>query len=762
MKLRRMTALVLVCVLLLPLVGCGKEENGENPPAESSNIKTNIFNGTELNLPKGIELLTWIQPYWDADAQTLTCVGSEQRVSEDVSDAFITAYSLVSLSPDGTSSVTGIGLAEGDFIEYGTVLAGESVFTVRSADGSRRVLCLSTDSGEGKYSDDVRTFFSSSSASVIDATRDTDGDFVLLSGDDTLLVIAPDWSIRCALSVPANGASVSLATSADGNVYVVCTQLGAQEMRFYQLRKDQSELSDAVSVPGAQIAFGSGFDYCYSTEEGIYGKNIPDDLPELLVDYQNSGIQMALSTLWCAADRDTMFFLRFDPMNFTQTPVLYQRGEDVELSSSTILRVGMANNISLPYMMKAAIADFNQTHYDCQIEIDEYDASDGGIDRLTLDIVTGIYQPDILIGYSSARYLTTSVEKGYYRDLRPYLENDDLINPGNLFDSVERAFDDGKGGIWGLTANITLDMLIAERENSGVLADRGYYTGTELLDYIDTLPDGAEFLAGMTQEKAVLLLFGKGGCYEFIDGDTCSFDSPEFVRYLQYVKSLLTEEEYQTVSLYAGLDPMEISKARQDGKIIAVDTYINSIESFVQHEIFFGTKDWIPIGYPVAEERAGAGIQVSSLYAFLITSFCEKPDLAWELLRSFFTDEDGQSGLPALKSQFRSQAEPFLAMEYVWYYDYGGISRKKRADAAFTEADLERPGIITDFTEEDYERYATMVDGAGQSILEQIRNKEIGDIIKEELSAFLGGVGSPEDCAKKIQSRVGIWLAEHK
>ena len=37
---------------------------------------------------------------------------------------------------------------------------------------------------------------------------------------------------------------------------------------------------------------------------------------------------------------------------------------------------------------------------------------------------------------------------------------------------------------------------------------------------------------------------------------------------------------------------------------------------------------------------------------------------------------------------------------------------------------------------------------------------EISSIIREEISAFFAGVGSAEDCAAKIQSRVSIWLAD--
>ncbi|MCR5682925.1 MAG: hypothetical protein K6G29_10805, partial [Clostridiales bacterium] len=39
---------------------------------------------------------------------------------------------------------------------------------------------------------------------------------------------------------------------------------------------------------------------------------------------------------------------------------------------------------------------------------------------------------------------------------------------------------------------------------------------------------------------------------------------------------------------------------------------------------------------------------------------------------------------------------------------------------------------------------------------------EVASIIREEISSFLGGVGTAEDCAKKIQSRMSIWLAENR
>ena len=41
-------------------------------------------------------------------------------------------------------------------------------------------------------------------------------------------------------------------------------------------------------------------------------------------------------------------------------------------------------------------------------------------------------------------------------------------------------------------------------------------------------------------------------------------------------------------------------------------------------------------------------------------------------------------------------------------------------------------------------------------------NEELGEIVNEEISALSAGVSTPEDCAKKIQSRASLWLAENR
>ncbi|MBQ3860512.1 MAG: hypothetical protein II779_08280, partial [Clostridia bacterium] len=64
------------------------------------------------------------------------------------------------------------------------------------------------------------------------------------------------------------------------------------------------------------------------------------------------------------------------------------------------------------------------------------------------------------------------------------------------------------------------------------------------------------------------------------------------------------------------------------------------------------------------------------------------------------------------------------------------------------------------FTKEDADRIVAELDRAGKPITKMIP-AAVQENVAEEISTYHGGLGSAEDCAGKIQSRVSIWLAEH-
>ena len=192
--------------------------------------------------------------------------------------------------------------------------------------------------------------------------------------------------------------------------------------------------------------------------------------------------------------------------------MLYLRGEDVDLSNARILHLAYANTGLTTGQIKA-VTDFNRTHSDCQVVIDDYTEFDDGFNRLSLDVVSGVYKPDILLGVVGtgfAGYITTAAEHGFYTDLSPYLDHDPLVNRDNLFDSVERVFDNGNGGIWGLTANISVSLTFSTAENLSEYAAQGYWTLADLMNFIESLPDGFVYSEKLTQNTMTGLVYLRG------------------------------------------------------------------------------------------------------------------------------------------------------------------------------------------------------------------------------------------------------------
>ena len=192
------------------------------------------------------------------------------------------------------------------------------------------------------------------------------------------------------------------------------------------------------------------------------------------------------------------------------------------------------------------------------------------------------------------------------------------------------------------------------------------------------------------------------------------------------------------------------------GELIAAETTLAGWETFSKMAGPFLSKDWCAVGYPSPIERAGAGIAVSSLFAVVITKDCADPDAAWDLIRTFFEPTDDLN-LPTLRSDFRAVMESRYDTCALWYNSYGGMSAKWK----IREEEMERPGIIVDTTPEDAAKWEAIAESAGIPLRLTYLSEELKEILHEEISFFLGGVGSAEDCAAKIQSRASILLSEN-
>lgn len=773
-----------LCATAMLFAGCGGnaavDETERNAEEETAVVLGGIYEAEKIAVPEGIQPLSAAEPVRGGDGSLLwlgSGGGSVWAVvrSEDPADG-------------DTCESWPVPLAEGEDLLKGAFSGERLVFLSRDGDGA--VALKVFDRTEGT----CETLFPldevlPGAGEVKGPAADREG-VVALARGNTAAAISPDGNRLGQVSF--GGRLIALTAGESGFVLV---QEEGNRITASLADFEKGALRHTTDLPGGTflVAGGRGYDLYYVADDGVYGLMLGDEeAGELLLHYVNSGMNGQNCSLLTAFDAVSLFFLETSGEKWI--PVLRGKGEDRTLEDVEVLTLACdTTRIPMPAHIAARIADFNATHPDAYVKVEDYascntrENPNAGEEKLARDLVTGVAKPDILFGYPRLRYMRQVYKHGLYMDLLPLLEADPVYRAEDLFDSVRRAFDDGEGGMWGIAPTFNLTMAYtAARETIAPYAEQGYWTLEQLTDFAESLPEGIPPMQTWCQNYYGPLV--NGGFMEFIDREagTCFFDSPAFVRYLKYAAALPTYDAYNMRYKFASMNDGELATCLRAGELAGAVTFgFGSIADFIGMTGFFGTEDWAMIGMPAPEERYGAGNRVDANSVSVITSRCKNPDLAWELIRSFFTGSESadNDGFSSFRSQLRERAAgknvlgmnvwssmtgeyawtPFCPYDadFIWYYDGTAEVRMKDPDEPLTEDMLTKPGFVTDFSEEDFIRLERLLDTAGMpfSVMDL---DEDWMIVREEMSAMFAGTGTPESCAAKIQSRVSIWLAENQ
>ena len=416
--------LVLLFATLTFFSGCGKkEESGKEAETDKTNWKTNIFNEAPFPLPEGAELNERITPWWDADAGELTYVVrsyAEADLEDGRWSVSETAW-LVTADLRGNEVKSQVRLPIGGYESAGggTVCADEAILVLGTPDRKYRLLRYDRETGAADFTNDLNALFPGTVLGIVGAARDSDGNAAVLS-QETLLFLSREGTTVRSAALPKEVQGDELLSMKDGTLLARCVKREGDSC-YCVYDAGTGGFGEVISGPGScPMPCGAGFDFCYGVysndgASGIYGKNLADEEPVFLLNYMNSGIA-GEAHFWFVADADTMVFLARDEQTThllntlpEATPVLYLRGEDMELSNARILHLAYANT-GLTTSQTKAVTDFNRIHADCQIVLDDYSEYEDGMNRLAMDMVTGVFKPDILIGYSSSDYILTAAK----------------------------------------------------------------------------------------------------------------------------------------------------------------------------------------------------------------------------------------------------------------------------------------------------------------------------------------------------------------
>ncbi|MBE6724417.1 MAG: hypothetical protein E7576_04320 [Ruminococcaceae bacterium] len=770
----------------------GKTGIAEGTDADITEILENVYRGVPLALSEefrglSTSMLSTKIPKLDAELGMATVYAEDadgMGYAVTISAESGTVREIPVPIPEGHRCSAGAWSLDGEQFWY--VTADETVGNGVQDAIDLALCCLDPESGGSeRRGGNLRGLFDTTDEQerglhVSSVAVDADGD-IWIGTPGEILVVSPDGEKRASFpgfyNAPlALAASPDPSSSGEGEVWL---PKGGAVLLFDKSRPDGPR---TLPLPeeAERIVFCGNYDFCFASGSGVYGAAIADGevTAELLMSYPNSDVDPADCTLLGAFDSENLLFA--EDRGFT----LYRASEDVSLASLCVIEVASAFDLDYGGLgFTTQIVEFNKSHPDCRVVLNDYsvwntaDNPDGGVSRLLTDMMTGIAKPDIVIaktrgGINSAAQASVSeqiVKHGLYADLSPCLDSDGEVNWETVSGAVLRFCSAEDGGLWGIAPCFTMETLIAPASLISEEEAENGWTLSGLLDRAERLPGGTFLMGGLTRENAEKELLGPDGYGAFVDleAGVCSFDSPEFLRWLRFFDSLPADEEALRRS--AGLGSMSGDTLREfyEGQVLLERVRIvNGFSDLAELEAVFGTKDWVPVGFPA---RGHNGTTVICPAVVIMTSFCRNREPAWELIRTLVKDSIAgrASNNPTLKPAARAYTAQFMVPGAYSAVTFSGKSRMRQGGYAEDgvipkQEDLNAPGWVCVPTWEDYDRYERLLDRVVSYPMTEALPAEIDAIVREEASAFSRGVGSAEDCAAKIQSRVSIWIAENR
>lgn len=601
--------------------------------------------------------------------------------------------------------------------------------------------------------------------------------------DDTLTMTAT-------LELPGNSVGITSAHEGYYVTYSTGAGLTITEIRDHAIVREYATpayMNGANAwYEGTPIDCYGGYFYFYK-DDMVYRYRLAEDAdPEKLIcepvaDLLQSGITGSVRGVDLffrgKNDRPHMAILTMD--GSASTLRLYRPSEDIALTQATVLHlIGM----DIPEDIKAEVARFHGTHENARILVTDYSKYRtkenflAGYDRFKTDLTSRVVKADILVLSGNDLKTLTKRLPGYLVDLYPLMTGE--VQRDSIYQSVRDYMETDDGKLYGIFRSFQLEGLVGRTD---VLEGRTGWNLAEFLDFCDGLTDGEHLMEELSRKNYTSMLFGQKQYRSFIRNGKAAFNDPLFLRYLTFLQTLPeTGQTYMTHAtnnydaLFAGElsseDQLEVTEGGENlywnGKI-KLEELIGTMYGYYRLAHVFGTRDITCIGYP-AEDKHGVNLRPDSQLA--ITSDCAEPSLAWEFIESYLTRSSPvqeryvfdalRSGFYSVRALQETRFARYSGYELFFYHD-GDTKTFDKTIALDENGTLNgRAGDHYVITADDIARVTAILEGEVVSFWDF--DGMVASIAEEEESRYLGGAIPAEECAKNIDSRVGIYLSENE
>lgn len=750
----------LLVMALLCLVGCEKDSVQEEIVPQKPTVLTHVYQG---------EAITWddeyaMQSYWGVEDDNMVFLmryfRDENVGTEDYTST--SGYAICHVPLDGTAPT----YTDIEGIEYGgklTPIEGGYVILDSTWHGTTFSytydLQVLKDGEETKILENLVQFFPGVNEEELYITQiiQDGAGYLYLVSESQIAVLDTDFHLFGTIHIDPDLLVTGVDKNTDGQVYLNCeiyTDNGYVSS-FVSVDVENLQLGKAVTLPETVQAdgcfFGDGYDLYYYNSRGIYGYNTGEADGTLLMDFENSDLSVGIQMVYAVGE--DRFLLRYTDYTVWENRLeLFHPVDDIDLSQITVLELAaVGDTTDLPTL----VANFNRSHKELRIVTTDYsrydttEAPDGGNTRLANDILNGLYQPDILFGRYTDKAMQVVLQNEQYVDLKPYLETDTELPLSDLLGCVTNTYqEDGK--MYALPYALEMEAVIA---NKSIVGDRDGWTIDELLDFLETTD--TSYMFGMTQANGIEMLLGKSGYGSFLNltEGTCDFTNDTFVRLLEWVKTLPTDAPTA--------DETDIFAPYRTGETAAVLGNYTMLYGFLQEKLYFGEGNVAYVGYPTVDGTGGITPSADNQLMCILAD-TENPNEAWTFVKeSILTSSEmmvsgSVRSLPMLRSTLPQLKEKYADMFFSIRND-GGASWSTMDPRQWGMED----GEVFQLTDADWAHIEDFLDNTGSPLSGAVLPEEVSAILAEEISGYITGTKSAEDCADMIQNRVSLYLAEN-
>lgn len=464
---------------------------------------------------------------------------------------------------------------------------------------------------------------------------------------------------------------------------------------------------------------------------GIYGLSETNELT-LIVDYAVSYLPIGfIERVERGSDRDFLIYVNENGRQYIAS--ISPRPDDYSLEREKItLACAFMNEDD-----RILANEFNKSSDRYFLEVKQAQS----LDDLKMDILTG-NAPDI-IKYNDMKMMEHLVNLGGVSEMYSFMEQYGGLEKNDILSNVISALE-YNNGLYALSDKFEINFIVADKSFIG--EDYTSWSFNNFLEIYNSRPSEMKLSYDYytRSNEDIFRRFCSGQFSDnlsaWIDGDSCNFDSDEFIKLLELCRDAQVAPD-DTPAIDTAL-----SLKNGTGMISFVDCCrdVSQFQMLNVHQL--GLDGLSYLSYPGTDSGGTTGF--SEFYSICENAPCKEG--AWKFIsyimsEEFQYSEEAPGTLYTLESAFEESLTLKTEREGV----ENSISEIGYDDFTFTcnyylteeEADIFR-NLVNSCTAKDY------------------NSDEISSICNEEFSSFINGEITAKQCADMIQNRVSIYLSE--